>query len=202
MFHIIYRTTNTLNNKIYIGAHSTSNIEDDYLGSGKYLKRAIKLHGRDNFKRDVLFVFNTKEEMFSKERELVSEEFITTNNTYNLKIGGSGGNPGLVGAFNGHKHTEETKRKIALAASNQICSEETRKKLSENNGMKHNLAGRAKMIESLRGRTQTQQHRANVAQAQTGMKMINNGSKNTFVKKEKLHEYLSLGWKLGKLIHR
>ena len=41
-FYLIYKTTNLLNNKIYIGSHRTDNIEDDYLGSGTLLKQAIK----------------------------------------------------------------------------------------------------------------------------------------------------------------
>lgn len=45
MLFIIYETTNLINGRIYIGAHKTNDINDSYLGSGKYLLKAVKKHG-------------------------------------------------------------------------------------------------------------------------------------------------------------
>lgn len=87
MFYTVYKTTNLLNGKIYIGSHKTKDLDDNYLGSGKYLKRAIKKYGLQNFRKEILYVFESSEEMFSKERELV----VIGPETYNLKEGGSGG---------------------------------------------------------------------------------------------------------------
>ena len=54
-------TTNLINNKKYIGMHYGSE-DDDYLGSGKLLTRAIKKYGKENFKREILeFVDNQKQ---------------------------------------------------------------------------------------------------------------------------------------------
>ena len=161
MFHTIYQTTNIVNGKIYIGVHSTLDIYDSYLGSGKNLKRAIKKHGKENFKKEILYIVDSVEEAYNLEEKLVNEEFISRNDTYNVKIGGDRGprNAGKNNPMYGKKHSletriknstsrkgqhagekhplygvghsQETKEKIKQARKNNICSEETKKKMSE-----------------------------------------------------------------------
>lgn len=91
MFHIVYKITNTINNKTYIGKHSTKDLDDGYLGSGLYIKRAVKRYGIEKFKKEILFIYDTPEAALLKEKELVTEEFKNRKDTYNLKIGGRGG---------------------------------------------------------------------------------------------------------------
>lgn len=86
----IYQTTNLINNKIYIGLHATDNINDGYLGSGVFLKKAIKKYGYQNFKKEILFVFDNKSDMITKEKEIVTEDFILRKDTYNMSKGGYG----------------------------------------------------------------------------------------------------------------
>ena len=91
MYYTVYKTTNTTNGKIYIGMHQTENLDDGYMGSGKYLKRALKKYGSQQFTKEILFVFDTFDEMKTKEREIVDEAFVNRDDTYNLNIGGEGG---------------------------------------------------------------------------------------------------------------
>lgn len=87
----IYKTTNLINKKIYIGYHTSYNIENDnYLGSGKILWKAINKYGMDNFKREILYELNTFEEMLEMESKLVNKDFIKRDDTYNLALGGLG----------------------------------------------------------------------------------------------------------------
>lgn len=88
--YLVYQITNLINDKIYIGIHITSNLEDGYMGSGTYLNRAIKKYGVENFKKEILFDFDNPEEMILKESELVDRKFIARKDVYNIKCGGEG----------------------------------------------------------------------------------------------------------------
>jgi len=88
MYYTIYKTTNLINNKIYIGLHQATNPYDSYLGSGKLLKKAIKKYGKQNFNKEVLHIFLSRKEMVNMEKELVNKDFINRSDTYNLNLGG------------------------------------------------------------------------------------------------------------------
>lgn len=121
MFYIIYKITNQIDGKIYVGSHKTNDLNDNYMGSGKYLKYAQEKYGIENFTKEILFVFDTSEEMYAKEAEIVNEEFLATENTYNLKIGGFGG----FGYIN--EMQLNTRWKDALARATKIAKTQKRK---------------------------------------------------------------------------
>lgn len=89
--YLIYQITNTINQKIYIGKHETFNIDDDYFGSGKYLKRAIEKYGLENFTKTILIDLKNVEEMNLLEKMVVTAEFCAREDVYNINIGGDGG---------------------------------------------------------------------------------------------------------------
>lgn len=89
IYHIVYKTTNLINGKIYIGKHSTAKLDDGYLGSGYYILEAIKKHGKENFTREILSEHATSDEAYLAESLIVTKEFIKKKN-YNGTIGGKG----------------------------------------------------------------------------------------------------------------
>lgn len=90
--YTIYKITNIINNKIYIGKHITNDICDNYMGSGKLLKYAKQKYGIENFKKEILYDFETEKEMNETEAKIVNEEFLKDKkNIYNICVGGNGG---------------------------------------------------------------------------------------------------------------
>ena len=111
MKYIVYQTTNLVNNKIYIGVHKTENPEvfDGYIGNGviisspsSYMKPttpfqyAVKKYGTSNFKRTIIKIYDTITEAFSLEASIVDYDFIRRKDTYNVALGGGGGNQAFI----------------------------------------------------------------------------------------------------------
>lgn len=89
----VYKVTNMVNGKIYIGKHiapANDPLHIQYLGSGIGIKRAIKKYGKDSFKKELIAVFDSEEEAYKLEAELVNEGFVNSAGTYNGVVGGVG----------------------------------------------------------------------------------------------------------------
>lgn len=114
MKYIVYQTVNKVNNKIYIGVHQTENpdVFDGYLGNGCWITKpssynhpkthfqgAVKKYGPKSFIRTVIKIFNTAEEAYTLEAELVTSEFIKRDDVYNLIPGGSAGESRSVSVY-------------------------------------------------------------------------------------------------------
>ena len=133
--YYIYRITNLVNGKTYIGQHKYKALDDNYMGSGKHLKSAQTKYGIENFKKDIL-VFNVanKEHADLLERTFIASERekVGIKNCYNIMDGGNGG------SLKGRRLSEETKKKISEVHKGKHLSDETKKKLSEAlKGKKH-----------------------------------------------------------------
>lgn len=102
--HILYETTNVINNKIYVGIHSTDKIDDGYIGCGIYSQKsaekeakrhinvpfinAVNKYGYENFERKVIADFENRINLVEAEEFIVSEDFISRCDTYNIALGG------------------------------------------------------------------------------------------------------------------
>lgn len=175
MYHIIYQTTNNINNKIYIGYHCQSDDPytfDGYWGSGVTLIKAMKKYGFVNFSRETLFVFDDEKVALEKEQEIVNEDFIKRPDVYNVMIGG-GKPPSQTGIPKSESHrqkignsnrgktlSEETISKIRTARSNQIIS--------------HSTETKQKIANALLGKKHPEQRKQNMRDNQPDRSGVNN----------------------------
>lgn len=93
MYYTVYKITNTINNKIYVGIHRTYELDDGYMGSGIHLKRSQKKYGIENFTKEIIHIFYNPDDMYAMESEIVNEEFVADVYNYNLITGGKSGFP-------------------------------------------------------------------------------------------------------------
>lgn len=175
-YGFIYKTTNLINNKIYIGQRkrSKSVYEDSiYLGSGNILTLAVKKYGRHNFKREILEETYSLQDANEKEIKWIARFNSTDPNIgYNLDTGGCGTAP--------HLTQEEVRQKISNTLKSKGCrpsaeaieksasnkrgrpqrplTEETKEKLRQANlGKIISLEVKQKISQSLKGRPRPQE---------------------------------------------
>lgn len=161
MYHIVYKTTNTINNKIYIGIHSTSNLNDGYIGSGVALKHAINKYGISAFTREIIYTGVSRDDISCKEQELVTEQFCTQSNNYNMRTGGD----------ESYAHHPETRKKISAAHSGRKQSvkrvEQMRDFMLTNNPM-NKYEHRESVRQSKLGKPRSQELKNKVSDALKG----------------------------------
>lgn len=141
--HYIYRITNKVNGKTYIGQHKYRKLNDTYMGSGKILKQAKKKYGIENFKKEILeFDIPNVDLANDREQMYILFERAKGKAEYNIAAGG-GGTKGVTGYWCGKHLTDEAKRKLSEAHKGKLVwnkgkhckplTEEHKRKLSEAN---------------------------------------------------------------------
>ena len=109
-YNYFYKITNNINGNFYYGIHSTDNLDDGYMGSGSRLRYAYKKYGVENFTKEILQFFDTREELSDYEATVVNENLIVNENCYNISLGGDSIN--LQGTFNAYDSVDKTWRRI------------------------------------------------------------------------------------------
>ncbi len=121
MAAIIYKITNLVNGKWYIGKDSHNNPK--YLGSGLLIIKAVKKYGKENFNKEVLEIL--PENATHSDLNLAEISWISKTNaandrmSYNLTYGGDGVIP-----------TDKTRAKIAKINRKNATNEDRNRKLS------------------------------------------------------------------------
>lgn len=206
--YTVYKTVNLVNKKYYVGVHKTTTPDDDYLGSGVLLKQAIQKYGKTNFKKEVLAIFENKNDAYELERTLVK----ICEESYNLKEGGEGGFEHL----NDGSETHLIRAKAAATLGGKITIKAIRKRYAEDpeyrvymhdkiktgirnsktksrrfTGKHHSAVSKRKIGE------QNKKHQSGENNSQYGLKWITNGTDNAKIKS---NDHLPEGWRFGRTI--
>jgi group I intron endonuclease len=178
---IIYKTTNLLNGKIYIG--QDTNNDPKYMGSGKIIRNAIKKYGKRNFSKEILEECETIEYLNEREIYWISL-FNSTDNKigYNILSGGLGSrgfkqSPEVIEKIKENNNSDEFKK---IMASPEVSSKISEGQLkSERKKELHASAEyREKMSKSLKGRIITDEHRKKISDSLKGRKKTEEHIKN------------------------
>lgn len=134
-YHVIYKTTCKVNEKYYVGMHSTDDLNDGYLGSGKRLWNAIRKHGKENFEVEILEFFDNRKDLIDREIEMVNEDMLQDPMCMNLMQGGKGGYVSIehykkTSKIGGNIHSE----KLKFDSHYAIWHKETKSNLCKNYG--------------------------------------------------------------------
>ena len=215
----MYKITNNINGKFYVGVHKTKKVNDEYFGSGKYLNRAINKYGIKNFRKEIIEYFNDTKEMFAKEKEIVDEEFVKRTDTYNLKIGGFGGFDYVNKVTSREQKSKAGKKSVWVQKQRGTRKEgftkeeqekahkawryyydndlEFRKKHNDDLRKAGKLANTPEAMKKRRETFKEVKHQQGERNSQYGTMWITNNLSNRKIKKD---EQIPLGWKKGRNI--
>ena len=207
MFYTIYKITNKLNNKYYIGKHQTADLNDGYMGSGKLIRKAIEKYSVENFDKEILHVFDNEVDMNFKEKELV----ILSEQSYNLCDGGKGGfgfinkniwtelkrleHNKIVSPF-GKEHSLTYKDKITAGGLKGL--EKTEKLFKEGKINRKTFLGKSHSKETKDKMRKSKN--VGINNSQFGTCWVTNGQENKKIKKEELDKFIELGYYKGRKI--
>ena len=194
----IYKTTNLINGKMYIGqtTYPERVINKKYFGSGIAINNAINKYGRSNFKSEIICYAKDKEELNLLEQQNIIRYITISPNGYNLMSGGAqGGRHGedsrkrisennlgekngmysvrLLGDKNGmygKTHTQSVRDIISLNNLGKSLSEESKRKISESNtGKKRSEKFCKRNSEINKGKSLSEETKRKISESKVGV---------------------------------
>lgn len=201
-YHFIYKTIDTRNNNFYIGMHSTDNLNDGYLGSGKRIRNLKYLYGKNILKLEILEYLPNKNELRKREAEIVNYELINNKKCMNLREGGEGG-------FNKKISIKGNKKKNWLLENDLEWSKNYKKRVSD--GLKKAYKnGNKKVCKSFKDKKHTEDAKNKISLAnknkgkgdknsQFNTMWITNGKINKKIKKG---EEIPFNWYKGRFFNK
>jgi hypothetical protein len=198
-YHYIYQTTCLATGKFYVGMHSTDDIDDGYLGSGKILGYSRKKYGDQNHKKEIVEMCFSREALKLREKEIVNEQMLADPLNINLKYGGEGG---------GRFYSPEQRTRASVAGNKSPKRGHAAITLKINatkkrNGYKPKFATTDGMLgkkHSVESKQQMSSSKTGEANNRFGTCWVTNGEKSVSIKKEQLDEYLAQGFRRGRIM--
>jgi hypothetical protein len=196
-YHFIYKTTCLLNDKYYIGMHSTNELNDGYLGSGKRLRNMIRKYGKENFKLEILEYLSDRCSLVEKEKEIVNQSLLQDLKCINLKTGGNGGfisdeqqlRRSIAGTKR-HKYLFETDIDYRTTYLKNFKAGIEKLYQSGHYNKKHTVATKSKIKLSMKGKG------VGNTNSQFGSFWITNGLENKKTRSEDIPD----GWRKGRVL--
>jgi hypothetical protein len=203
--HYLYKTTCKVTGRYYIGMHSTNNLADGYMGSGRRLRASIRKHGADKHVKEILEFFDSRELLIEAETKAITPNMVDDPNCMNLMGGGIGGfisdeQQRYRSQCGGKAHAERMKTdkeyrdKVIQIGKQNLSNYINSGKHNFNtfSGKTHTEETKKKISESKRGQGKGENN------SQFGTCWVTNGKENRKIKKEELDIYTSQGWDKGR----
>lgn len=207
--HYLYKTTCLITGRYYIGMHSTSNLNDGYMGSGLRLRKSIRKYGIYNHKKEILEFFESRVLLFEAEEKAITPEMITDKNCMNLTGGGKGGfdkinSNGLNNKVNqyqlakaAHNAKLKTDKEYATKFS-KVQSLKMKKNHDEGKIKYDTFIGKKHSDETKKLMSDKAKERLGDKNSQYGTCWITKNDLTKKVKKEDLNNYIIEGWIKGR----
>lgn len=174
-YNFVYKTTNNINGDYYYGVHSTNNLDDGYLGSGKRITRSMNKYGESNFTREIVQYFSNVKNAYILERVIVTPELISDPHCLNIAEGGHGGN-----VIEGLTEEEYTRMTNKQSVAKQSFIPWNKNKHHSKEHIKHNVESRQK----------SGKHK--------NKKWVNKNGEQKFISQSELELFLNNGWLIGR----
>lgn len=173
----IYKITNNINNKIYIGKSTDSRPHKkiSYYGSGLLIGRAIEKYGISNFTKEIIDECLDNDELCEKEMYWILHYNSTDSSVgYNITPGGTGGD-----TLSNHPNADIIREKISNTLKGRVFTEDHKKNLCINHhSILYNGSVYTKISKSLKDKEKTQEHKDNISNSIK--KLYDNGYKGSF----------------------
>lgn len=203
VYHYLYKITCLVTGNFYVGIHSTRNLDDGYLGSGKLIRLSVHKHGVDNHRKEILEFHPNRELLKEREREIVTEEFLSEPKCLNIQPGGGGGltTPEHAKKFHTAGWVAMQVNKDHSENSRLVWARHRDKMLSHINEIASIGSQAAKSPQAIAKKKSTFAkigHAQGSKNSQYGTCWVSNQHETVKIKIGQLEEYLDLGYSRGR----